>query len=60
MDVTKLAIDRDRARELYRDYKTHAHYSEPIDWEIQRTYQLIAQGRTEVERAAMATRINVA
>lgn len=33
------------ARELYRKYKEHQHYSEPIDREVQRTYQLIAQGK---------------
>jgi len=33
------------ARELYRKYREHQHYSQPIDREIQRTYQLIAQGR---------------
>lgn len=34
-----------QARELYRKYREHQHYSQPIDREIQRTYQLIAQGR---------------
>lgn len=45
MEVQKIAIDPERARELWRDYKTHLHYSTPIDDEVRRTYQLIAQGR---------------
>ncbi|MEM8936627.1 MAG: hypothetical protein AAGC77_09495, partial [Pseudomonadota bacterium] len=31
-----------------RDYKKHRHYSNPIDRESQRTYQLIAQGKTVI------------
>jgi hypothetical protein len=43
MDVQLVAADRKEARELYRKYK------EPIDWEIQRTYQLLAQGKTVIK-----------
>lgn len=49
MDVTKLTVDRKQARELYREYKKHQHYSEPIDDEIRRAYQLIAQGRMVIQ-----------
>ncbi len=45
MDTQRITLDRDKARELYRTYKKHQHYSEPIDEEIRRAYQLIAQGR---------------
>lgn len=45
MDVTRLAVDRAEAERLFRKYKEHRAYSEPIDWEIQRTYQLLAKGR---------------
>ena len=45
MEVAKLTLDKNEARELYREYKKHQHYSVPIDHEIQRAYQLIAQGR---------------
>lgn len=45
MHTEKITIDRGQAAELYRSYKKHQAYSEPIDWEIQRTYQLIAQGK---------------
>ena len=45
MHTEQLLLDRKEARELYRAYKKHQHYSEPIDDAIRRTYQLIAQGR---------------
>lgn len=48
MQVEKIRMRKGRARELWRAYKTHQHYSEPIDWEVQRTYQLIAQGRVVI------------
>ena len=48
MDVQKITVDRKEARELYQKYKAHVHYSQPIDREIQRTYQLIAQGRVVI------------
>lgn len=49
MDVKALALDKAKARELYREYKKHQNYSSPIDHEIQRTCQLIAQGRTVIQ-----------
>lgn len=49
MNVEKIVVDRKKALELYRAYKTHQHYSEPIDHEIQRAYQLIAQGRMVIK-----------
>lgn len=49
MDVQTIALDKSKARDLYRAYKTHQHYSDPIDWEIQRTYQLIAQGHVVIQ-----------
>ena len=45
MQVAKAEVDRDRARHLYREYKKHRHYSTPMDAEVMRAYQLIAQGR---------------
>lgn len=45
METQSVVIDRDKARELYRAYKKHKHYSEPMDDEIRRAYQLLAQGR---------------
>lgn len=49
MDVQLVEADRKEARELYRKYKEHSYYSKPIDWEIQRTYQLLAQGKTVIK-----------
>lgn len=40
-----VGFDRERARELYRDYKKHLHYAKPVDREIGRAYQLLAQGK---------------
>lgn len=49
MEAQELKVDRKEALALYRKYKTHAAYSEPIDWEIQRTYQLLAQGQVVIK-----------
>lgn len=49
MNVERIALDKHKARELYREYKKHQHYSEPIDAEIQRTYKMLAQGRTVIK-----------
>jgi hypothetical protein len=38
-------VPRHEALKLYRQYKAHTAYSEPIDWEIQRTYQLLSKGK---------------
>lgn len=45
MHTETITVDRKEARELYRKYKEHQAYSAPIDWEVQRTYQLLAQGK---------------
>jgi hypothetical protein len=49
METMQLEVDRTEARRLYRAYKEHVHWSAPIDREIQRTYQLIAQGRVVIK-----------
>lgn len=49
MNVEKIVVDRDKAKELYRKYREHQFYSAPIDLEIQRTYKLIAQGRVVIK-----------
>jgi hypothetical protein len=49
MNVEKIVVDRKKARELYREYKAHSSYGEKIDREIQRAYQLIAQGRMVIK-----------
>lgn len=55
MQVQELKLDRAKAKELYQAYKKHQHYSEPIDHEIQRAYQLIAQGRMVIRAVASIT-----
>lgn len=45
MQVAKLEVNKDLARELYQQYKKHQHYSEPIDKEIQRAYQHLSKGK---------------
>jgi hypothetical protein len=49
MQTETIVVDRAEARALYRKYREHQHYARPIDWEIQRTYQLIAQGRIVIK-----------
>ena len=45
MDVQAIQMTREKARELYRGYKKHLHYSQPIDRECMRAFQLLAKGR---------------
>jgi hypothetical protein len=45
MDTQNVVMTRGEARELYRAYKEHKHWSAPVDKEVQRAYQLLAQGR---------------
>lgn len=49
MNVERIVVDKSKARELYQEYKKHQHYSAPIDEEIQRTYKVLAQGRTVIQ-----------
>lgn len=49
MNVEKIVVDRKKARELYREYKANRMYSDKMDKEIQRAYQLIAQGRMVIK-----------
>jgi hypothetical protein len=45
MDITQLTVDRAEADRLWRKYKEHRAYSQPIDWEVTRAYQLLRKGR---------------
>lgn len=49
METQHVVMDRAEARDLYREYKKHLHYSTPIDRECMRTYQLLAQGRLVIK-----------
>lgn len=55
MQTQQVVIDRQKARDLYRAYKKHVHYSEPIDRECMRAYQLLAQGRLVIKALASIT-----
>lgn len=49
MHTEKIVITRKQALEQYRAYKADQHYQDKIDHAIQRTYQLIAQGRLVIK-----------
>lgn len=49
MDVTKLAVDREKAKEYYEEYKAHRHYSTPIDDEIRAAYRAISKGKLVIQ-----------
>lgn len=49
METQNVIMSRSEARELYRAYKQHKHWSQPIDREVQRAYQLLAQGRLVIK-----------
>jgi hypothetical protein len=46
MHTELITMAKAEALSLYQKYKTHTAYSEPIDWEVQRTYQLLSKGNT--------------
>lgn len=48
MKAETIELDRAKARELWRAYRKHAHYSAPIDEEVMRAYKAIAQGRVVI------------
>jgi hypothetical protein len=45
MHTEKIVVDRAAAEVLFRKYKEHAAYSDPIDWEVQRCYDLLRKGK---------------
>jgi hypothetical protein len=49
MDVERIEMERQQARTLYREYRKHQHYSQPVDDEIRRTYQALGQGRVVIK-----------
>lgn len=55
MDTERVTVDKAEALRLYRKYKEHRAYSAPIDWEVQRTYQLLASGKTIIRALASVT-----
>jgi hypothetical protein len=49
MHAVSVELDRGKARELYREYKKHVHWSRPIDRECMRAYQFLALGRLVIQ-----------
>src|SRR6478609_884314 len=49
MHHVPLTIAKDTARELWRAYQKHKHYSTPIDKEIMSAYQKLAQGKLVIK-----------
>jgi len=45
METARLFVEPEKARELWRAYRKHKHYSTPIDREIMGAYQKLAQGK---------------
>jgi hypothetical protein len=45
METETITVSPAEAREAYLKYKEHAHYSTPIDREIQRVHEAIMKGR---------------
>ena len=52
MQTENIVLERGQALALYRKYREHQHYSEPIDLEIQRVYQAIAKGQVVIKALA--------
>lgn len=48
MKVEQLAIDADKARELWQKYQSHRVHQTPADAEIAAIYRRIAQGKTVI------------
>jgi hypothetical protein len=49
MEHLPVTIAKDTARELWRAYQKHKHYSTPIDKEIMSAYQKLAQGKLVIK-----------
>jgi hypothetical protein len=48
MQIERLNVDKEKARELWQKYQTHRVYQTPADAEIATIYQKIAQGKTVI------------
>ena len=49
MHHVPVTISADAARDLWRAYKKHQHYSTPIDREVMAAYQKLAQGKLVIK-----------
>src|SRR6185295_3009482 len=52
MDVQTIEMDRSKALEMWKKYKTHANYSPPVDQEIRRVFDAIAKGKVVIRALA--------
>jgi hypothetical protein len=48
MHTETIELDRTKARELWRDYRKHQHWSQPIDEEVARAYHALALGKVVI------------
>lgn len=49
MEVSQLKVDRKEARERWREYRKHLHYSKPMDEEIAAIHKAIAMGKLVIQ-----------
>ena len=49
MHHVPITISADAARDLWRAYRKHQHYSTPIDREVMAAYQKLAQGKLVIK-----------
>lgn len=59
MHHVPLTISRDAARDLWKAYQKHKHYSTPIDREIMSAYQKLAQGKLVIKALESITTAGV-
>ena len=56
MQTAPITLDRQRARDLWRDYRKHQHWSQPIDHDVMTAYQAIAQGKMVIKALRIRAR----
>ena len=59
MHHVPVTISKDAARDLYRAYQKHLHYSTPIDREVMSAYQKLAQGKLVIKALESITTAGV-
>lgn len=59
MDVAKIALDQEKAQELYQKYRLHQHYETDMDREIKRAYKEIARGKVVIQAIESIKRAGV-
>lgn len=52
MEVSKLSVDADKAREMYERYRSHRQAQTPQDQEIETIYKKISEGKTVIRALA--------